>query len=167
MFNRNFILAAVVIGFAISAQPLRGEMPITISAKVTKITDGDTFKVEYAGVGIPDTIRVKGIDCPESKANKKCKRDGETACSLQIPKGKKATERAKTLLDGQTIVLEPPGKFERDQNNRLLSYVRLKDGRDFGLVLIREGLCRDFGFRYPHPRAAEYRKAEKEAAKKK
>lgn len=32
-------------------------------------------------------------------------------------------------------------------------YVRLDDGRDFGLVLVT-GLCEDFSWKYPHPRSA-------------
>ena len=38
--------------------------------------------------------------------------------------------------------------------------VRMADGRDFGLVMVQEGLCEDFGWKYPHRKGKEYRKAQ-------
>ncbi|MFH1177693.1 MAG: thermonuclease family protein, partial [Acidobacteriota bacterium] len=57
------------------------------------------------------------------------------------------------------------GKCEGDVFDRPLRYVRLADGRDFGLVMIQEGFCADYGWKYTHPRGAEYAKAQ-EAPKK-
>ena len=42
---------------------------------VTRIVDGDTLKVRYWGK--EESIRLIGIDTPESRINKKAKRDAE------------------------------------------------------------------------------------------
>ena len=43
----------------------------------------------------------------------------------------------------------------------------LPDGKELGLTLISEGLCEDFSHLYPHPRQAEYLKAQSQAKKAK
>ncbi len=45
--------------------------------------------------------------------------------------------------------------------------MRLDDGRDYGLVMVRGGHCEDFGWKYPHPRSKEYMKAQHKAQKEK
>ena len=49
------------------------------------------------------------------------------------------------------------GPFSRDPFGRRLAYVRLPDGQDYGMLMIREGRCEDFGWKYPHPRSGTYR----------
>ncbi len=73
------------------------------------------------------------------------------------------------LLERRSVYLEPkyPGRdFELDPYNRVLAYIRLDDGRDFGLVLVTDGLCEDFSWKYPHPRSAEYLRAQQLAARR-
>ena len=136
-------------------------------AHVERVYDGDTIKVRLLPQGRKLKVRLLGIDCPESHHNRKCERDGRQGrkgCDQQIPLGKKATKRAKELLDGNNVKLESKkrdGKFKLDVFGRLLAYIRMADGRDFGLVMVKEGLCEDFGWKYPHPRGKEYRKAQK------
>lgn len=132
---------------------------------VVRVIDGDTLVV--AG---PRTIRVLGIDCPETHANPKCWRDeraGLGDCRASLPRGRAASARARELLTAGVVTLEPPragADLARDRYGRELAYVRLADGRDFGLVLVTEGLCADYGWKYPHARGAAYvaagRKAE-------
>ncbi len=50
---------------------------ISQDAYVEKVTDGDTIKVRLLPSGEKITVRLLGIDCPESHKNAKCKRDGE------------------------------------------------------------------------------------------
>lgn len=45
------------------------------SAKVSKIIDGDTLKVNYKGK--EESVRLIGIDAPESRPNKKAMKDAE------------------------------------------------------------------------------------------
>ncbi|TAL29043.1 MAG: hypothetical protein EPN98_21615 [Phenylobacterium sp.] len=137
------------------------------TSHVLRVVDGDTFVVS-AGPR-PVTIRVLGIDCPESHRNAKCERDGArggATCAEQVPRGQAATARARELLIGRDVVLEPARPCESlkpDVYRRTLAYVRLPDGADFGLELVREGLCADYGWKYPHPRMVEYRAAAAEA----
>jgi Staphylococcal nuclease homologue len=55
------------------------------------------------------------------------------------------------------VTLEPEGAQLHDRYGRVLAYVRLPDGSDLGLTLLREGLCADATASYPHPRTAQYR----------
>ena len=143
--------------------PIGRTPPAGAPADVTAIYDGDTFRLTLDdGTGI--TLRLLGVDCPETHANDKCARDeaaGHRSCEEQIPLGLKAKVRAQTLLANQRVSLEPgDGGFEWDVYDRLLAYVRLPDDRDLGLVLLEEGLCSDFSWRYPHARQAAYRAAD-------
>lgn len=136
-------------------------------AVVLTVSDGDTLQVQLAEGEEPPSfyIRVLGIDCPETRRNDKCARDeaeGRRSCDEQIPLGQRAKVRARALLQGATVSLEPgEGGFEWDVYDRLLAYIRLSDGRDLGLTLIDEGLCSDFSWRYPHPRSEAYRAADR------
>ena len=95
---------------------------------VTKITDGDTIKVNYKGN--IESVRLIGIDTPESKRNKKAKKDAErTGQDLDtiIAMGKQATEYVKTLVKaGDKVSLEFDVQ-QRDHYGRLLCYIWLKD----------------------------------------
>jgi len=125
---------------------------------ITKVSDGDTFHVQTAAGEIK--VRVLGIDCPESSHNAKCERDGRQgrdSCDVQVPRGVAAKRRAADLLDGRKVTLEGP--FSRDPFGRRLAYIRMADGQDYGLLMIREGRCEDFGWKYPHPRGTAYRAA--------
>ncbi len=122
-------------------------------AYVDRILDGDTIEVRAGSDRLK--VRILGIDCPESKRNSKCMRDAE-GCSWQIGWGKKAAERAAVLLRHAVVSLECHGKCKEGKFDRPLRYVRLADGRDFGLVMIQEAFCSDYGWKYPHPRGQEY-----------
>jgi micrococcal nuclease len=134
-------------------------------AYVERITDGDTIKVRLLPSGEKDKIRILGIDCPESHHNAKCRRDGaqgRKTCAQQVPLGKAAGKLAAKLLKRAKVQLECGKKCKTDRYGRLLRYVRMADGRDFGLEMIRSGLCEDFGWKYPHPRGREYSKVQRE-----
>ncbi len=134
--------------------------------EVASVTDGDTFRARLRDKStVP--IRLQGLDCPEVQRNSKCRsieEKGGPTCDEQIEMGHEATRVALELLAaGSRVTLEsakrhgilPTGGF-----GRRLAYVRLADGRDFGLEMIRRTACKDFGYRYPHPRSEEYKRAE-------
>lgn len=138
--------------------------------QVTKVVDGDTIHVVDSG-GETHKIRLVGIDCPESRKVAKCGswRDG-LSCENEIKLGKAAKERATELLHNQTVTLESAaakkrGKKrkteEKDRYGRELAYVRLADGRDANLEMIRIGGCKSYGYKYPHPRLEEYDRSER------
>jgi len=129
-------------------------------AYVERVSDGDTLKVRLLDSGQRVKIRILGIDCPESRRNQKCERDGQEGrkgCDWQIPRGKKATRQARAWLKRQTVVLECGKRCKKDRYGRLLRYVRIEsNGKDFGLEMIRTGHCFDFGWKYPHARKQAY-----------
>jgi micrococcal nuclease len=101
-----------------------------IAAVVDDVVDGDTIHVWIGGV--PDTIRIIGIDTPETK-----KPGTPIECY-----GLKATAAAESLMPPATnIVLElDPTQDTRDRYGRLLAHVVLADGRLFAEVMIQGGL---------------------------
>lgn len=140
-------------------------------AYVDKVLDGDTLLVRVLSDASKKVrVRVLGIDCPESHKNPKCRREGRSGgatCEEQIPKGRKAAGRAAELVKHEVVRLESKGgegEFGRGGYGRLLAYVRLEDGRDFGKVLVGEGHCEDYGDAYPHPRHEEYEEAQRQSS---
>ena len=138
------------------AEPKTVDNPPVKIVTVKRIVDGDTLHVRSADGKTEETIRILGIDCPESRKNTKCQADAD--CDAQVVRGKRATKRAKALLQKQTVVLTTwRAAFEKDRHQRTLAYVHLPDGTDVGETLVKEGLCADYGDKYPHPRSVHYR----------
>ena len=153
-----------IFGKKKSSEPPKGK------AYVEKVVDGDTIKVRVLNQGNKiHTIRITGIDCPESHKNKKCKRDGQQGrrgCDWQVPRGLEASRGAAKLLKHKTVTLECGGKCKKGGYGRHLRYVRLDDGSDYGLRMVRDGYCEDFGWKYPHPRDKTYKSTQKIAKAK-
>jgi micrococcal nuclease len=107
---------------------------------VTRIVDGDTLKVFY--LGSEESIRLIGIDTPESRANKKTKRDAERSgqdIDTIIAMGKRATEYVKSLVKpGDLITIEFDAQ-ERDRYGRLLCYVYLSNGKMLNEEVVKAG----------------------------
>jgi endonuclease YncB( thermonuclease family) len=132
-----------------------------LAAEVVRVVDGDTLEVDTRA-SARVRVRLLGIDCPESHPNEKCVRQGlqgGDGCAAQVPRGRAATRRAKDLVAGRRVTLEPDGFEQYDRYGRLLAYVRLENGADLGLELLREGFCADYSATFPHPRASTYRQA--------
>lgn len=107
------------------------------AASITKVTDGDTVHVSTP-TG-PDVIRVLGIDSPETVAPGK-----PVGCG-----GPQATAFAKQVLIGQHVTLTPdPTQADRDRYHRLLRYIRLADGRDYSVEIVRAGWARSYVFQH-------------------
>lgn len=118
---------------------------------VIKINDGDTLKVQCMGE-IPvqtRTVRLLGIDCPESSHNQKCKREGD--CDSQVPKGKVAKARLTKLVISPVRV----DFVSKDHYGRELGYV-YSSGQDVGLTMLKEGYCKNVSKKYPHPKSGIY-----------
>jgi endonuclease YncB( thermonuclease family) len=111
------------------------------------VTDGDTIKVEAAGIGI-ETIRLIGIDTPEVYGGVECG-------------GREASDEMKRLATGMVTVRTDPSQDLRDRYDRLLAYID-KGGRDLGRAMVARGLAPAYVYetvfrRYPAYRAAENR----------
>ena len=93
---------------------------------VNRVVDGDTIKIDYNGK--EESVRLIGIDTPESVHSNKEKNTKEGLIASQFTKDK---------LEGKDVFLEFDVQ-ERDQYGRLLAYVWI-DGEMFNKVLLREG----------------------------
>ena len=109
-------------------------------ATVIRVIDGDTLKINYQDK--EQSIRLIGIDTPESKANKKANKDamrsGQDIATITAM-GKQATAFVKKLVKaGDTVTLEFDVQ-KHDKYNRLLGYVYLPDGRMLNEEIIKNG----------------------------
>jgi len=93
--------------------------------RVRYVTDGDTFRLESG-----ERIRIAGIDAPETHA-------GQAKCSAEMALGDAATERARALLDGQTVGIDRVGR----SYNRTVARVTLA-GRDLATMLVASRVAR-------------------------
>ncbi len=107
---------------------------------VTRIVDGDTLKVRYWGK--EESIRLIGIDTPESRVNKTAKRDAKrTGQDLKTitAMGKRATEYVESLVKpGDLITIEFDAQ-EKDRYGRLLGYVYLSNGKMLNEEIVKAG----------------------------
>ena len=111
-----------------------------VTAIVTKVVDGDTLKIKHNGQD--ESVRLIGIDTPESKANKKAKKDAERSkadVETITSMGKESAKFTATLVKpGDTVKIE----FDirpRDQYGRLLGYVYLSNGKMLNEEIIKAG----------------------------
>jgi micrococcal nuclease len=119
---------------------------------VEKVVDGDTVKVSINGV--VETIRVIGINTPETVDPRK-----PVECF-----GREASEYAKKLLMGHTVTLEAdPSQGDRDKYGRLLRYVFLQDGSDYGGQMIAGGYAYEYTYDEPYRYQQQYRAAQAQA----
>ncbi len=94
------ILLPILIIFTV-ASPL----PANGSVIVLKVIDGDTLKVSYGG--IKESVRLIGIDTPESRMNKRAKLQSLRSSNdvkVIISQGKKAKNFVKSLVKKGDIV---------------------------------------------------------------
>jgi len=126
------------------------------TAKVIRIVDGDTIRVLIGGK--EDIVRLIGIDSPEVLDERK---------SIQCF-GREASNKAKEILTGKTIILESDSAQEdRDEYGRLLRYVFLNN-LNFNKFMISEGYAHEYTFKgnfYKYQ--SEFVQAEKKARKEK
>ena len=121
--------------------------------QIHRVVDGDTARVWVDGES--ESIRIIGLDTPETVHPRQ-----PVECF-----GQEASNRAKELLDGQTVGLEiDPTQGDRDTFGRLLRYIILPDGRNFSQVMIEEGYGFEYTFRSnPHTYQTEFQTAQRQA----
>ncbi len=107
---------------------------------VVRVVDGDTIKVRYWGKD--ESIRLIGIDTPESRVNKKAKRDAKRSgqdIKTITAMGKRATEYVESLVrPGDLITIEFDTQ-QRDRYDRLLGYVYLSNGKMLNEEIVKAG----------------------------
>jgi len=107
---------------------------------VTRIVDGDTLKVFY--LEGEESIRLIGIDTPESRVNKKTKKDAKRSgqdIETIIAMGKRATEYVESLVKPGGLITIEFDVQERDRYKRLLGYVYLPNGNMLNEEIVKAG----------------------------
>src|SRR5699024_10065647 len=121
--------------------------------RVIRIVDGDTVIIEYRGT---TRVRLIGIDTPEVDNPY-----GPAECW-----GQHASRAAEELLSGASVKLSfNPNGDRRDQYDRLLAYITLPNGKDYGEIMLRRGHADLFYSAY-HPREDRYRAVKTKAKKR-
>jgi micrococcal nuclease len=119
--------------------------PICISAgrdkaKVLYVIDGDTLKISYHGR--KESIRLIGIDAPETRKNRKAYKDSKRSnndINAITSQGRLAKKYVNSLVNKGAIVAIQFDIEKRDRYRRLLGYVYLPDGRMLNDLIIRNG----------------------------
>lgn len=129
------------------------ENKILSTAKVTKVVDGDTIKVEMEGK--EETVRMILVDTPETVHPNKPKQ----------PFGSEASALTKETLQGKEVKLESDVS-QRDRYGRILAYVYVDD-QMFNEILLEKGLARVSVFPPDVKYVDRFREIQKKAQKAK
>lgn len=127
--------------------------PITQSARILSVIDGDTVDVQIDGK--TERLRLIGIDTPETKDPRK-----PVQCY-----GREASARTAAILSpGRSVILEAdPSQGERDKYGRLLRYVWLDKSTCFNLMMIRDGYAFEYTYGTPYKYQSNFKAAQKTA----
>jgi len=126
--RRRLVVAALAVAAVLVAGPGCAEGGVGAEVPVTKVTDGDTVRVEVGGRG--ERVRLIGIDAPEVPWY-----GGPDECF-----GIEAGLYARSRLDGRSVRLDYD-RERRDRFGRLLAYVYVGEEL-FNLTLVRLGYAR-------------------------
>jgi len=111
-----------------------------IPARVLYVIDGDTIKVWLNGK--KESVRLIGIDTPESKRNKRAKKQAkESSQTVEqiVALGKKSKNFVKRIVHKGDIVYLELDIQPRDRYGRILAYVWLKNGEMLNKKIICSG----------------------------
>jgi micrococcal nuclease len=141
--TRFFILSLVLFSF-LSSFPSHAQ---TFTVVVLRVIDGDTIKMNIQGK--PESVRLIGIDTPESKANAKAMRDsnrsGQDMAAI-VSQGKEAAAYTRSRVKkGDTVRIETDVQ-QRDKYRRILAYVWLSDGTMLNEAIVRAGYAQPATF---------------------
>jgi len=145
-------------GNSAPAPPTTPEPPKTaqvIQARITKVTDGDTVKVQaYGAQRSSYTVRLVGIDTPEKYGVTECGSAGASAHMRKI------------ALDGnghgrRVVLTTDPTQDTFDSYGRLLAYVRTTTGNQLNLAQVAAGWAKVYVYGgKPFQQTGRFRAAE-------
>ncbi len=119
---------------------------------VSSVVDGDTIKVNIGGT--IETLRLIGMDTPETVDPRK-----PVQCF-----GKEASNKAKELLSGKKVHLEPDlTQGELDKYGRRLAYIYREDGLFYNKYMIEQGYAHEYTYNTPYKYQADFKAAQKSA----
>ncbi|MFY9331294.1 MAG: thermonuclease family protein [Candidatus Nanopelagicales bacterium] len=138
----------------LSANALQPIGPI-LTGEVVRVVDGDTVRVLVDGTAEDVSVRLIGIDTPETVAPGK-----PVECF-----GPEASAFAESLLAGARVQIElDPSQGETDRFGRLLGYVWIDNGSDlqlFNLAAVREGYAIEYQYDDPYTWQAQFEQAQR------
>ena len=140
-----------------AAPPAAAQAPI--EARITTVIDGDTIRVRPVESGRVTTVRLLGIDTPETRApNRPGECGGAQATAglrrLALHAGGGDRRAARLTTD--------PTQDRRDRYGRLLAYVDA-GGQDLGAEQVRTGWAKVYVFRRPFEALARFEALQREA----
>jgi micrococcal nuclease len=145
--------ATVLLIIFTGATAVQAAETTVASAAVTNVVDGDTIDVRLDD-GRTERIRAIGIDTPEVV-------DSRTPVQCFA---REASAYAHALLDGQVVSIElDPSQGDRDTYGRLLAYLWLPDGRNFGEVMIADGFAHEYTYDLPYASQGAFKVAQEQA----
>ena len=137
------LLISGILSFSLAGPVMSGNEPATIK----RVVDGDTLKIIYQGQ--EESVRLIGIDTPESKRNKKAYKDaGRSGKDVDeiAAMGKEAAKYMRTIArEGDRVNIEFDVQ-KRDKYRRLLGYVYLENGRMLNEEIIKAGYASPMTF---------------------
>lgn len=151
------VVIVIVIGVGVAlyrAAHVQGLQWPIITTKVVKVVDGDTIEVKIAGK--LEEVRLVGMNTPET-----VKRNWPIECY-----GPEASHRAKELMPPGTMVTltSDAASGDRDIYGRLLRYITLPDGSDYGLGTVQGGFAHEYDYKgQRYAKRKEYQAAQAEA----
>jgi micrococcal nuclease len=142
------------VSLGASDHPRARSAAARMPGRVVDVVDGDTLKVRTGGVR--ETVRVIGIDTPETH------RPG-TPIECGGPQASAAMARRARIGTRVTLVTDPT-QDRRDRYGRLLAYVDRDDGVDLGRAQVRAGWATVYVYEgRAFQRLAAYRAAARKA----
>ena len=124
---------------------------------VVNVVDGDTIDIDAPDGTYKHTrVRLWGIDTPETK-------NPEIGVMYFGPE---AAEFARKLTFGKTVMIYLDENRTRDKYNRILAYVKLKDGGFLNEILLSEGFAYA-DLRFKHDFYNKYKQLESAARSQK
>lgn len=122
--------------------------------KVTEVVDGDTLKASSTDSNNTVSVRLIGIDAPETSHPSK-----PVQCF-----GRKASNKLTNLVESKTVHLKSDdSQANQDKYQRLLRYVYLQNETHINKKMIRQGYAYEYTYNTPYKYQEDFRKAEKRA----
>lgn len=113
--------------------------------EVLKVIDGDTITARIAGRS--ETVRLIGIDAPETGSNGECFAE-------------EATKALVAILGARVALESDPTQGERDTYGRLLAYAFAESGVNAAEALIEGGFAREYTYKNAYKYQKEFKAAE-------
>lgn len=120
--------------------------------QVTSVVDGDTIKIDKDGK--TETIRLIGVDAPETQAT-----NTSTRCY-----GREASSRMQHYVQSKKVRIEADkSQGDRDTYGRLLRYVYVEDGTNIAKAMITDGAAKEYTYKKAYKNQKAFKSTQKKA----